>query len=881
MANVPALGISVRSTLVMRSTPSANRAPAGLRAAFDRGLGFGLLHLGGPLLHATLEPSLVFGREIARGFYEQLCRNQTAPKTPPPELITRALSNLPPMAGAEYASASTITSAWTKLIAAARDELCEAGIEVDAWLEHKNPAWHALGRVYFHLAENKRDPDHPFAFVATYVDGLSESGEPLHRTLGHALEVFADDRAALLRLLRPLEQAARSSPLVAELVESGRVNEAVRWTATEAHAFLQQIPACEAAGVRVRVPDWWRDRRRRVIATARVGERESAQLGMDALLDFDAALMLDERRLSSAETRALLKGAAGLRLVRGQWVAVDPERLREALDQFAAIAKLAKAGELSFAQGMRMLAGLDGHAGGDDLEASELETHRRIVAGQWLTRVLEQLGRPHTRREVDPGQQLKASLRCYQRHGVAWMWLLWQLGLGGCLADDMGLGKTIQVLALMLVGKLRGQAGPHVVVVPASLLGNWQAEAHRFAPSLRVLTAHRSRGDASRSIAELEHEADEADIVLTTYGTLTRTAWLRERRWGLAVLDEAQAIKNSGTQQTRAAKQLQARARLALTGTPVENRVDDLWSIFDFLNPGLLGSTTEFRAWTKAASNFAPLRRLVSPYVLRRLKSDPAVAPELPDKTEVVAYCTLAAKQAALYLETVDTLRRELERLSGIERRGLILAYLLRFKQICNHPALWLRDGDWSADASGKFERLAEICEPLAERQERVLVFTQFRSMTAPLCEYLGGVFGRAGLRLDGSTPVRRRAELVEDFQADDGPPFFVISLKAGGTGLNLTAASHVIHFDRWWNPAVENQATDRAYRIGQHRNVLVHKFVCRGTLEERIDAMLTGKQALADEILAGDGAAALTELSNEELMAVVQLDLGSVGDGA
>ena len=299
-----------------------------------------------------------------------------------------------------------------------------------------------------------------------------------------------------------------------------------------------------------------------------------------------------------------------------------------------------------------------------------------------------------------------------------------------------------------------------------------------------------------------------------------------------------------------------------------------------FSTPDCSARPPSFGLGLRPRANFSPLRRLVSPYVLRRLKSDPEVAPDLPDKTEVTAYCTLSAKQAALYRDSVETLRRELERLTGIERRGLILAYLLRFKQICNHPSLWLGDDDWAAGASGKFERLAEICEPLAERQERALVFTQFRSMTEPLCDHLGHVFGRAGLRLDGSTPVGRRAELVEAFQRDDGPPFFVISLKAGGTGLNLTAATHVIHFDRWWNPAVENQATDRAYRIGQHRNVLVHKFVCRGTLEERIDEMLASKQALADEILHIDGAAALTELSTEELMAVVQLDLGSVGDG-
>lgn len=880
MADVPTLQISRRSTLVATSVAGEHRAARGLRSAFERGLGHGLLHLGGPLLNATLEPPLAFGRELARGFYGELCRSEVPPDVAPGELVDRLLLNVPPMTGAEYASRATIDHGWSALRGAALAELDREGIDLGAWLEAKNSAWHAVGRVYFHLAENKRDPEFPFAFVATYVDGLSDSGEPLHRTLGHAITAFADDRAALIRLLRPLELAAQTSEVVAELVESRSIYRPIRRTPEQAYAFLQEIPACEAAGVQVRVPDWWRARRRRVVASARVGQRKAAQLGVDALLDFDVNLEFDGVRLTPKEARALLEGGSGLRLVRGEWAAVDGERLREALDHFQEISSLAEAGELSFARGMRMLAGLgpDRQSVGDD--ESEAERWREVAAGDWLRGVLEQLGDPAARSDADPGKRLKATLRPYQADGVAWMWQLWQLGLGGCLADDMGLGKTIQVLALMLVGKRRRFRGPHLVVVPASLVGNWEAEAKRFAPSLKLLVAHRSRLGATQRVDELATEAEGVDLVLTTYGTLTRTPWMRERSWGLAVLDEAQAIKNPGTRQTRAVKQVHARARLALTGTPVENRVDDLWSIFDFLDPGLLGSAKSFRAWAKSSTSFAPLRKLVSPYVLRRLKTDPEVAPDLPDKTEVVAYCGLSPVQAALYREAAASLRKQIERADGMERRGLILAYLLRFKQICNHPALWLGSGEWAPAASGKFARLAEICTPLAERQERVLVFTQFRSMTKPLADYLADVFGAKGLRLDGRTPVRRRTELVERFQADDGPPFFVISLKAGGTGLNLTAASHVVHFDRWWNPAVENQATDRAYRIGQRRNVLVHKFVCRGTLEERIDSMLAEKQAVADEILEVDGGAALTEMSTDELMAVIKLDLRSVDGG-
>jgi non-specific serine/threonine protein kinase len=366
------------------------------------------------------------------------------------------------------------------------------------------------------------------------------------------------------------------------------------------------------------------------------------------------------------------------------------------------------------------------------------------------------------------------------------------------------------------------------------------------------------------------------DLVITSYGTLSRAPWLTATPWGLAILDEAQAIKNPGTQQTRAAKALDARARIALTGTPIENRLGDLWSIFDFLSPGLLGSAKQFTQYTRRldAGGYGPLRELIRPYVLRRLKTDRAVIADLPDKTEVTAYCALSRKQAALYQQAVDDLAGRLHEAAGIERRGVVLASLLRLKQICNHPSQWLGDGEWHEADSGKLQRVRELAEVIAAKQDKLLVFTQFRETCAPLAAFLGGVFGRPGLVLHGDTPVKERAGLVRQFQDDEDVPFFVLSLKAGGTGLNLTAASHVLHFDRWWNPAVEDQATDRAFRIGQRRNVLVHKLVCRGTAEEKIDAMIAGKRALSRELLDGTAEVKLTELSDAELMALVALDL-------
>jgi non-specific serine/threonine protein kinase len=444
----------------------------------------------------------------------------------------------------------------------------------------------------------------------------------------------------------------------------------------------------------------------------------------------------------------------------------------------------------------------------------------------------------------------------------------------------MGLGKTIQVLALLLV--LKNEAGnrskPSLLVAPASLLANWAAEIARFAPSMKAILAHPSAPPADRLKMDGSHELADVDLVITSYGFLTRASWLLTMPWRLLVLDEAQAIKNPAAKQTKSVKKLQAETRIALTGTPIENRLGDLWSIFDFINPGLLGSSKEFAGFIKRLADrpnpYGPLRDLVRPYILRRLKTDKSIIADLPDKTEVNVFCPLSRKQAALYQQAVGELSRALEDAEGMQRRGMVLALLMRFKQICNHPSQWLGDGAWGEEDSGKFGRLRDIAEVIAARQEKALIFTQFRETTAPLAAFLGSVFGRPGLILHGETEVRKRKDLVRRFQDDERCPFFVLSLKAGGAGLNLTAASHVIHFDRWWNPAVENQATDRAFRIGQSKNVLVHKFICRGTVEDKIDQMIESKKQLAGDFLTSGADMLLTEMKDEELLDLVALDL-------
>ena len=508
-----------------------------------------------------------------------------------------------------------------------------------------------------------------------------------------------------------------------------------------------------------------------------------------------------------------------------------------------------------------------------------------MSAGPWLQEVLAELADPSTiALDAPPG--FRGTLRSYQREGVAWLWLLVRLGLGACLADDMGLGKTVQVLALLLAttdASKRDEAprAPHLLVVPTSLMANWCAEAERFAPDLRRLVAHTSAMPAARLRDRLN--LDDIDLVITTYGTVGRLEWLGEIDFGIVILDEAQAIRNPATKQARAVKKMRSKARVALTGTPVENRVGDIHSLFDFLDPGLLGSARAFRDHARAMQkrgSYAPLRRVLRPYLMRRLKSDPRVAPDLPDKTEVYAYAALSERQVALYEQAVAELAERLRSAEGIQRSGVVLSTLMRLKQICNHPRQSLGQGAedraWNPKHSGKAQRLLELCEAIASRQQKVLVFTQFREMVDPIAGWLEAVFGRSGLTLHGGTPVKHRGERVEEFQREDGPPFFVLSIKAGGTGLNLTAASHVIHFDRWWNPAVEAQATDRAYRIGQRNNVLVHKMVCRGTVEERVDALIEAKRELAENIVAASGEGWVSELDEAALMELVSLDLSS-----
>jgi non-specific serine/threonine protein kinase len=859
-----------------------------LEASFARGSGHGLFELGAAEVETPLPPVLGYWRELGARYVTAVCsrpdvegRRTVSIPPPPDEELASLAAAAPPMTGAEYLTARVLAGLWAAIDEAFQAELAESGASVQAFLRSRSPAWNLVGRVHFNLAENRRDEEAPFAFLATYTTRLSAAARAQHLPLGRALSEYAGaaNKPTLLSLLLPVQRAAERCPWLKAMVDSREIFHPLRWTPGEAFQLLTDLPILEAAGVIVRVPGTWKGNRPpRPQVSATVGAKPPVGLGTDSLLDFRMEVTLDGERLTEADIRTLLAATDGLHLVRGRWIELDRERLARLLDQFRAVERTSAERGLTFAEAMRMLAGATASG---DLASAAAPDWSRVAAGPWLAQTLEGLRRPEALARVDPGAALKATLRPYQQIGVRWLHLLSALGLGACLADDMGLGKTMQVLALLLVLQRNGERERRtsLLVAPASLLANWASEIERFAPGLRALVAHPSAMPSPELKAIDRDRLEEVELVITSYGTLLRAPRLLAIPWRLVVLDEAQAIKNPGAKQSRAARQLDARARIALTGTPIENRLGDLWSIFDVINPGLLGSSREFSRLTKRLASrphnpYGPLRDLVRPYILRRLKTDRSVIADLPEKTEVKAFCHLTRTQAALYQQAVTELAAGLNEAEGIRRKGLVLAFLMRFKQICNHPSQWLGDGGWREADSGKLARLREIGEVIASKQEKVLVFTQFREVTAPLAAFLGSVFGRPGLVLHGETAVGKRRALVDEFQEESGPPFFVISLKAGGVGLNLTAASHVVHFDRWWNPAVENQATDRAFRIGQTKNVLVHKFLCRGTVEEKIDQLIDAKRRLSQDLLEGGAELLLTELDDAELMRLVSLDL-------
>ncbi|WP_449289759.1 DEAD/DEAH box helicase [Nocardia rhizosphaerae] len=695
-----------------------------------------------------------------------------------------------------------------------------------------------------------------------------------------------DDPVLVRTAAEKLGQARKAYPRLRDLPTDPRGLDLLLPTEVVADLVAHGAHALQEAGIRLLLPRAWNiaepSMRLRVSSPAAA----ESTVGLSGLLSYRWELALGDLVLTKAEMERLVRSKSNLVQLRGEWVQAD-HRVLAAAARYVAM-----------------------HADDTPITLAdmigELATERvdnvpvtEVTADGWAAELFARAGEPEP---VPVPIGLKAELRPYQERGLSWLATMSRLNCGAILADDMGLGKTVQVLALLAHERETVPAdgsrpaqpwdaaepvGPTLLVCPMSVVGNWQREARRFTPDLRVLVHH---GPARLSGAEFAAAAGDSDLVVTTYALLARDATLlSEQRWERVVLDEAQHIKNAATRQSRAARALRARHRLALTGTPVENRLEELRALFDFAMPKLLGSPQSFRARfavpierERDQHAIDRLRLITDPFVLRRLKTDPAVISDLPEKLEMTVRANLTVEQAALYQAVVDDMLEKLKAAKGMARKGAVLGALTRLKQVCNHPAHFLGDGSpllrRGSHRSGKLALVEDVLDAVLADGEKALLFTQFREFGELVLPYLTERFGTSIPFLHGGVSKQRRDDMVTGFQGENGPPLMLLSLKAGGTGLNLTAANHVIHLDRWWNPAVENQATDRAFRIGQQRAVQVRKLVCVDTIEERIDEMISGKKQLAD-LAVGAGENWITELSTDELRDLFTLGAEAVGD--
>lgn len=648
-------------------------------------------------------------------------------------------------------------------------------------------------------------------------------------------------------------------------------------TTEEVYEFLlDKVPLLEHAGFIVMVPGWW-TKKGSVQTLSLRGQVTSppmqtkGQLSLDKIVSFSWQVALGEEVLSEEELESLAQMKSNLVKLRGQWMQIDRENIKTLLQEW-------RKGERSLdaKNVVRLALGADTMPGNLDFEG--------IEASGWMGELLSQLEGKTPWQEIAPPQRFKGKLRPYQLRGYSWLYFLSRWGMGSCLADDMGLGKTIQTLALVELYREKGEERPVLLVCPTSVLGNWEKEIEKFTPNLPFLVHHGP--NRTKDSDDFLEEIQDRTLVITTYSLIQRDFTLLQKvPWAGIILDEAQNIKNANTKQAQATRSLEADYRIALTGTPVENNVGDLWSLMEFINTGMLGNQAQFKREffnpiqiNKNKEAASKLKRLTGPFILRRLKTDKTIIKDLPEKMEMKVFCNLTKEQASLYGAVINEVEEKLNEAEGIERKGLVLSTLLKLKQICNHPGQFLKDDAVIGGRSGKLQRITEMCEEVLAVGEKMLIFTQFVVAGEMLSRYLMENMGREVLFLHGGVRKKERDRMVTAFQSEKGPAIFILSIKAGGTGLNLTQANHVFHFDRWWNPAVEDQATDRAFRIGQQKNVQVYKFVTAGTVEERIDEMIERKKEVAGRIV-GTGENLLTELSTEELKEIWALRREAIGE--
>ncbi len=680
-------------------------------------------------------------------------------------------------------------------------------------------------------------------------------------------------------LLTSLGHVSSLDPVLAESLKQPRPGGASLDTAG-AYTFLTETAwLLQQAGYNVQLPVWWSSSsgaRNKLSVRASISSpamKTASDLSLEKVVEFNWKVALGDEKLSLQELETLARMKMPLVKIRGQWVQFDAKAIQEAIDFWK---KKSSNQSITARDVVHMALGL--------AETPEILPFEGVEATGWVGDLLQSLEHGAEIEKIPVPDQFEGTLRPYQSRGYAWLAFLQRWGFGACLADDMGLGKTPQTLVFIQHRWEANDKRPVLVVCPTSVMGNWQKEAAHFTPSLPVLMHHGPR--RVKEPEAFQEEALRQAIVITSFPLLYRDfETLSQINWAAVILDEAQNIKNPKTKQAKAARALQSDFRVALTGTPVENNVGELWSIMEFLNPGFLYSQAKFKRRffgpiqvDRDMNAVERLKKITGPFILRRLKTDKTIIDDLPEKQETNVFTNLTKEQGSLYRAVVKEISDSLEGTDdGIKRKGLILATLMKLKQICNHPAQFLHDSSAIPGRSGKLTRLVEMLEEVYEVGDRVLIFTQFTEMGTMLQRHLQETFGREALFLHGGVPKNQRDRMVERFQEDEyGPLFFILSLKAAGTGLNLTRANHVFHYDRWWNPAVENQATDRAFRIGQTKHVQVYKFVCTGTIEEQINEMIEQKQEVADSIV-GTGEQWITELSTRDLKKIIRLQKGAV----
>ena len=789
-------------------------------------------------------PSLDFLKRITDNFFFQLERTPSLALERENAIVSydkieldEILSDAPFILGGQYLSSEWALSLFDRYLSVFKSDISTYSSSVESYFSSFSSRYKLPSRIFFHLLESKK-PEAPFAFMATY-STVGEDGKVHHYPLKYALKEYSSSIEKLAVLISSIKKAAKNSDIISSWLNTGEIFSPIYVSKEEAYAFLMDVPLFEEVGIVTRIPGWWKKRKR----NSRINIEIENKGSNCSITSFRPKMVWQGVEITKDEIQDILSRTEGLYLLKGNWIEVDKHSLELLFKEYEELENR----EISLLSALKLSSGVEKKPFPISIDIEDMIK----------SSIISDL-------PSYPPQSFTGTLRPYQRDGYRWLMGISRLSLGPLLADDMGLGKTVEILAYLEEVRSRNKDAKVLLIVPASLLGNWGRECMKFTPELDFSIRHGK--DAKKK--------DFPFLTIVTYQGAATSASIKEEKWDLVILDEAQNIKNRNTKQTKAIKALERKQAIAMTGTPIENSLMNLWSIFDFLSPGLLGDEKDFESFSDSlgGDKMDNLKKVVTPFILRRLKTDKSIINDLPEKVENELMVSLTPEQRVLYNKVVDEYEEALQRKEETGANPLTLAgsTIMKLKMVANHPSQYLGDGEYDEKKSGKFLLLKELCTTIHENREKVLVFTQFASIIPNLLALLSPVFGHDGEYIDGSTPPEKRTRIVDSFQSGE-IPFLVISLKAGGTGLTLTEANNVIHFDRWWNPAVENQATDRAYRIGQKKVVTVYKFIAEDTIEERISQILKEKTELAESVLGEVDVEGTSDVSPRELLSAMR----------